>query len=428
MTPPLPDRPDTGLPHPFARSQLDDLDPAFALTPDGPVVSTDAWSGRHLARLSGGRWHRITAGTRWHRAPRWAGALEHDTSAGPDDEPDPSPEPVRHPSRPDLAVSPVRGGRVAVGGEVVDVASVVAAGPWLSDDELLVVCERWPARLPFAWHLRTRRARPLLVGGGVASGFRRADDLIGFCWTAGGHPRRLELVADGVFDIRDTSTARPVIVPGPVCPLPCLVHEPAGPPRGTVVLLHGGPNGAHLDTWSPLVDTLVTAGWRIVRPNVRGSGLRDEALRPPRPARYGVEDVEDVCAVIRGLAVGPVVVGGTSYGGYLAARTAHAPVDVRGVFLLGGFLTRGDLVGTAHPGVEAFLAAAVLADDAPPAPVPHFVAHGTHDRRIPFDAVAAHRYPPGSEVVAFAGGHGVRTDPAARVVFPALFAWLAERG
>lgn len=421
MLPPLPDRGSAdGLPAPFARAQVDDLDPAFALTPDGPVVSTDAWSGRHLAVLSRGRWRRLTAGDEWHRVPRWTGALEH-FSGGPDDEP----FVVETVSvQGDQVASVVRRGwvrRVALNGVVADLPPIVELGPWLDASSLLVVRERWPARLPFAWDTGTGALRPLLAGG-VASGFQRAGSVVGFTWTAGGRPRRLELD----FSLRFGTTARPVVVPGPVCPLPCLVHDVRAP-RGTVVLLHGGPNGAHLDTWSPLVDSLVLAGWRVVRPNVRGSGLLDETLRPPRPERYGVEDAEDVCAVIRSLAVGPVVVGGTSYGGYLAVRTAARSASVRAVFLLGGFTAASDLSDTTHPAVRAFLSAATFAPDTPLPPVPHFVAHGKDDPRIPFDAVASHPYPAGSAFVAFDGGHGVRTDAAARTVFPALFTWLDAR-
>ncbi|RSM72935.1 hypothetical protein DL991_32575 [Amycolatopsis sp. WAC 01375] len=472
QVPPLPDRaPDIvrGLPRPFAKAQLDGFEPAFALDARGrPVVSTDAWSGRHLAVPETTGWRQLTSGSCWYRRPQWT---DSDLTCEVFDDPAgesgrllrvptdgtplrAAPEARTFRRNPDLP------GRVAVlskngwsrvvlchedGRTPARLDNVVELGPWLSRDELLVTREHWPSRQLFRWDVTTGAVRAALEGADlVVSGVRRVGDVIGLCWTSTEQPRRLELVAvDRICQAARLSVApgscqiptpaRAVVIDGPACRLPCLWYEPDQPPRGTIVLMHGGPNGMNVATWSPFADSLVLAGWRVVLPNLRGSGVLDPSLRPPRPVRYGDDDVADVLAVVRRFAIGPVVLGGRSYGGYLAARTAAESAAIKAVFLLGGFFATTDLDGAVHPGVAAFLGApgTQFAPNRPPAAVPHFVAHGRSDQRIPVEAVTRHadRLASGSEVVVLAGeGHGVRTDAGARRVFPALLRWLDGAG
>lgn len=500
--PPLQDRAPhvvSGLPYPFALSQFDHLEPAFALTPDGPVGSTDAWSGRQLARLDAGRWVAVTSGTAWHRAPKWLGTTlayrvfprpanetGHIQGLGPagttvDPETTEDPDPLGHPAlsglplpgdakvetvrtNPDapqrvavlLRRGPARrllcfGGGGVGGGGVAKLDAVVELGPWLSRDELVVIREKWPGMLPDRWHVGTGELHPLLapdtqLSTPVIADVQRCGEMIGFSWTSSRQPRRIELferqeiLTGAALPLHPDTPGGPVpgparatLVAGRRSVLPCLVYEPQGRPRGTVVLLHGGPNGSHRATWSPLADSLALEGWRVVLPNIRGSGLLDPAVRPPRPARYGLDDLADVAAVISHFGTGPVVLGGPSYGGYLAARAARELPEVRAVFLLGAFFAVADLAGVTHPAVRAFLRAAgdSFVPDSPPARVPHFVAHGGEDPRIPVAAVTSHadQLVEGSEVLVVPGeGHGVQTDTAARLVFPALFRWLANHG
>ncbi|MGH4023347.1 MAG: alpha/beta hydrolase [Pseudonocardiaceae bacterium] len=489
--PPLRDRAPhvvAGLPYPFALSQFDHLEPAFALTPGGPVGSTDAWSGRQLARVQAGRWVPVTSGTAWHRAPRWLGTgLAYRIFPRPANETGQvqgcapaataaDPDPLAHPALSGLPLptnakvetvrtNPEAPQRVAVllrrgparrllcfgAGGTATLDAVVELGPWISRDELVVVREKWPGMLPARWHVETGELRPLLAQGTavvapVIADVQRCGEMIGFSWTSSRQPRRIELferqeiLAGPALPLRPDTPCGPVpgparatLVAGRRSVLPCLTYEPHQRPRGTVVLLHGGPHGSHRATWSPLADSLALEGWRVVLPNIRGSGLLDPAVRPPRPARYGLDDLEDVATVISRFGTGPVVLGGPSYGGYLAARAARELPEVRAVFLLGAFLAVADLAGVAHPAVRAFLRTAgdSFVPDSPPARVPHFVAHGSEDPRIPVTAVTAHadQLVDGSEVLVIPGeGHGVQTDAAARLVFPALFTWLANHG
>ncbi|WP_410600792.1 alpha/beta hydrolase [Amycolatopsis sp. lyj-90] len=470
--PPLPDRaPDIvrGLPGPFARAQLDGFEPAFALDGRGrPLVSTDAWSGRHLAVPETTGWRQLTSGSSWYRRPQWtnsgltcevfddlaseSGRMLRLSAPGMPLADAPEARTVRrNPDLPGRVAFLTKDGwsRVALcqedGKAPARLGNVVELGPWLGRDEVLVTRERWPSRQLCRWDVTTGAVRSVLAGADlVVSGVRRVGDVVGLCWTSTGQPRRLELLPVGrirraahlpvVPGSRHAPTpTRAVVIDGPACRLPCLWYEPDQPPRGTIVILHGGPNGMNVATWSPFADSLVLDGWRVVLPNVRGSGILDPSLRPPRPARYGDDDVKDVLAVVRRFATGPVVLGGRSYGGYLAARTAAESTAIKAVFLLGGFFATTDLDEAEHPGVAAFLGApgTRFAPDRPPAAVPHFVAHGRGDQRIPVGAVTRHadRLASGSEVVVLAGeGHGVRTDAGARRVFPALLRWLEGIG
>lgn len=107
----------------------------------------------------------------------------------------------------------------------------------------------------------------------------------------------------------------------------CRVWDQAGAP--TVVLLHG--NGAHAGWWTPIVPFL-SAGWRVVAPELRGHGRSDWA----EPPRYRLDDyVGDVAEVLDALAPGPVPLVGHSMGGRVAVQlAAMAPERVRAVAML----------------------------------------------------------------------------------------------
>ncbi|MGN9846965.1 alpha/beta hydrolase [Nonomuraea sp. H19] len=474
----LPDRAVQGLPSPFLRSQVDGGLPSFALTPQGPVVSTDAWSGRHLALWADGGWRRLTSGPLWHTAPRWEDGLltteVYDDLAGEhavtraiwphEHEPcRPAPEEghvLTHPvvgtvtlppkaTVEDVATAPDkiaillrrgRARRVVCAGRTWTRhwdGPAAALGPWLPGEELTLVVESWPGRSAQAWQVRSGTLRPLTrASAAVVHEVRRDGDLLALTWTSGDQPRRLHLTELGGPPVRLRAApethglppTRHTLVEGR---LPCVMRDPAGVPRGTVVLFHGGPNGANLATWSPLADSLALAGWRVVQPNLRGSRLIDPAVSAPLPERYGADDVDDAVKVLRETTVGPVVTGGLSYGGYLASRVALAAPEVRGAFLLCSFLRSADLREAGHATVKAFMRTARFAPDDTLAAVPLFVAHGDRDPRIPVDAVRAHlpRLHPDSEWVELAGeGHGMLTDQAARQVFPRLFRWLDRLG
>lgn len=103
---------------------------------------------------------------------------------------------------------------------------------------------------------------------------------------------------------------------------------------GLAVLVHGGPVWCWRDTpaaASPLVVALLDAGWTVLLPNIRGSQGRGPAYRAAIVGEVGGRDLDDVLtgvdAVLArgGVDPGAVVVLGSSYGGYLAARLACIP-------------------------------------------------------------------------------------------------------
>ena len=115
------------------------------------------------------------------------------------------------------------------------------------------------------------------------------------------------------------------------------VHEPSGPPRGWVVLVHGGFWRAEWDRTHlrPLAGALARDGYAValieyVRPGMPGGGW---------PAT-GEDVAAAAAAVLREAADAPVVLAGHSAGGHLAVWALHRPETqgVRGAVSLAGCL------------------------------------------------------------------------------------------
>jgi dipeptidyl aminopeptidase/acylaminoacyl peptidase len=115
-------------------------------------------------------------------------------------------------------------------------------------------------------------------------------------------------------------------VQGPAGAIQVFVYSPPGAPDEplpTVVIFHGGPTWA----WNlaPDLNTLLFAhaGYRVVRPNIRGSFDRGRRWMAGLVGRWGEADAEDVHAVIDGMVdeglSDPQRLGcyGNSYGGFL---------------------------------------------------------------------------------------------------------------
>ena len=124
-----------------------------------------------------------------------------------------------------------------------------------------------------------------------------------------------------------------VQLPGPAGPMQTWIYTPAegsgagGKKRPTpppVVLdIHGGPTGA----WGPGISldvlALTAAGYRVVRPNIRGSAGFGATWVNALGPRWGDADAADILAVVDGLIAqglaeeGRIGVLGLSYGGFL---------------------------------------------------------------------------------------------------------------
>ncbi len=157
-------------------------------------------------------------------------------------------------------------------------------------------------------------------------------------------------------------------IAGPSGAIECAIDAPHEPPRGVAVLCHPHPqHGGTMD--NKVVQTLSRAlrqlGYTAVRFNFRGvGGSAGEWAQ-------GVGEIDDALAVVAAVrAPGqPLVLGGFSFGAYVAANAAArlaAPSGVERLVLVG-------------PAASRFEMAAVPADT--------LVIHGEADDVVPLSAV-----------------------------------------
>ncbi len=106
-----------------------------------------------------------------------------------------------------------------------------------------------------------------------------------------------------------------------------LLYLPAAAPAGKVPLVvdvHGGPLGAFLDSYDPVVDFLVGQGWAVLRQNPRGSTGRGAAFAAANRNDLGGGDFRDIMAgvddVLKTEPLDPARTAliGYSYGGEMA--------------------------------------------------------------------------------------------------------------
>jgi alpha/beta superfamily hydrolase len=176
-------------------------------------------------------------------------------------------------------------------------------------------------------------------------------------------------------------------VAGPAGTIECALDAPAGEVQGVAVVCHPHPvHGGTMD--NKVVITLARAflqiGFRTVRFNFRGVGTSGGAWDEGRG------EVDDALAVIAAHRVlgEPLVLGGFSFGGYVAASAAKrlAPGDhLQGLVLVG-------------PATANFTV--------PTVPPETLVIHGEADEVVPLSATMDWARPQGLPVVVVPGaGH-----------------------
>lgn len=129
-------------------------------------------------------------------------------------------------------------------------------------------------------------------------------------------------------------------------------------PLPTVVDLHGGPTGA-AGPGGTMDSMLLTAyGFRVVRPNVRGSETFGAAWIGALAGRWGEVDAQDVEAVVAGLVKEGLVdarrvgVMGLSYGGFLTQWLAGTSTSFAAAVAENGVANQAATWGTSYFGVH----------------------------------------------------------------------------
>jgi len=185
-------------------------------------------------------------------------------------------------------------------------------------------------------------------------------------------------------------TARERIA-GPAGAIECAIDRPAAAPRGLAIACHPHPQfGGTLD--NKVVQTIARAclelGWACVRFNFRGVGASEGVWDE---GRGEVDDALAVAAHWRGreeFAALPYLLGGFSFGGYVAVEVAQrlgADDPPRRIVLIG-------------PSTEKQAVPSVPADT--------LVIHGESDDVVPLAATLAWAKPQNLPVIVFPGvGH-----------------------
>jgi uncharacterized protein len=113
-----------------------------------------------------------------------------------------------------------------------------------------------------------------------------------------------------------------------------IAHEPDGTPAGVTVLTHGAGGNRDSPLLQQVCDEWARRGWLAVRYNLPYRRRRPSG--PPSGSaasdRAGIVEAITLC---RGLAGGPLIAGGHSYGGRqtsMVVATEQVPVDVLTLF------------------------------------------------------------------------------------------------
>ena len=183
------------------------------------------------------------------------------------------------------------------------------------------------------------------------------------------------------------ATSTPMDVAGPAGRIEAAVDVPGGVARGVAVLCHPHPlHGGTMD--NKVIQTLARAfvqlGYRTVRFNFRGVGGSQGQWD------HGAGEVDDALAVVAACRdAAPLVLGGFSFGGYVAAQAAQR---------LAAAHTPAQRVVLVGPATSTFTVPTVPADS--------LVIHGEADDVVPLSATLDWARPQGLPVVVLPGvGH-----------------------
>ena len=206
--------------------------------------------------------------------------------------------------------------------------------------------------------------------------------------------------------------------------VPCFVYEPARPSGSSVLVVHGGPEGQSVRSFSPIVQALLGDGHTVLVPNVRGSvgyGKRWYSLDDVERRLDSVADLAAIHDWLPTLGLDPArsALWGGSYGGYMVLaglafqpRRWGAGVDIVGISSLVSFLENTSPYRRAHREREygslernrEFLERASPLGRIGDVRAPLFVIHGANDPRVPLSEA--------EQVAAAVRGNGVECEMA----------------
>lgn len=251
-------------------------------------------------------------------------------------------------------------------------------GPvWTSDGSIVTLVGDHGRNVPYRF-TPGRDPAPLLeadqlVGAGLAANGERIALSAGMAGRAGelyaleewasppGRLRRLTTIGSGWQRQAGMPAWQEHWIEGPGGRIQAWVVSAPDAPSGplpTVVDLHGGPTGS-AGPGGTMDSLLLTAhGYRVVRPNVRGSDTFGSAWIAALGGRWGEIDAQDVEAVVEGLVaqglVDPQRVGvlGLSYGGFMAHWLAGTSTTFRAAVAENGVSNQASTWGTSYFGVH----------------------------------------------------------------------------
>ncbi len=134
-------------------------------------------------------------------------------------------------------------------------------------------------------------------------------------------------MSDSVTEFRSEKEGQP--------PVEGYLHRPGGAGRCALVLAHGAGSDCNAPLLRSLAEVFAAEGFHVLRCNLPFRQIRPKG--PPSPAT-GTADrlgLKHAVEALRGLKVGPVFLGGHSYGGRQATMLASDEPDlIDGLFLL----------------------------------------------------------------------------------------------
>ncbi len=199
---------------------------------------------------------------------------------------------------------------------------------WYPDAERLLIAHDHRGRTElYRYEIATGRLDRLPTEPGTIGAARvRPDGEVWYMLDRSSDPPAVHAVGGGVV-LRPAGSPAPSGVPYADADVEGIhvfvAKPPATGPHPTYFLIHGGPEYADRDMFSPTVQAWVDHGFAVLLVNYRGSSGYGKAWRDAIVGRPGLTELEDIATVhewaIRNGIADPnrCVIGGGSWGGYL---------------------------------------------------------------------------------------------------------------